>query len=135
MGAHVDRKRDHAIRKVYMKLLAPYFEFADHRGLVQGISNELTFEELNLVISEPGATRGGHYHQTLSELIVLVSGRVKVEVVKRDGSLVLGASLLPGAVVLIEPEEIHTFVALERATWLNALTKKMHQTAPDIVAA
>ena len=115
-----------------MTILEPYRQFADARGRMLGVINEGQWEEINFVETAAGQVRGGHYHRETRELFLMISGDIRVRIV-RDGVASLH-DFGPGSVFVIEPGESHWFEALTPYTWINVLSQRIDQACPDIVS-
>lgn len=58
--------------------IKPDFQFSDQRGsLVQLVHQG--YEQVNILTTRAGVTRGGHYHKRSTEAFFVVSGQVTVE--------------------------------------------------------
>lgn len=58
--------------------IKPDFQFSDQRGsLVQLVHQG--YEQVNVLTTKAGVTRGGHYHKRSTEAFFVVSGQVTVE--------------------------------------------------------
>ena len=80
------------------------FEYADQRGkLVKLVHNG--YEQVNLLRSNKGVIRGGHYHKVAYEAFYIVEGSVLVKC--RKGEEVNQWNFLKGDFFKIEPFVIH----------------------------
>lgn len=113
-----------------MKLLTPYMTKSDSRGTFTGIINSGSWEEINIITTEAGCVRGGHYHKSTSELFYILSGEIEVEVSK-EGCAAETHFVRDGSIFLVDPYEVHTFRCLTACTWINVLSKKMDESAMD----
>lgn len=59
------------------------FSFADNRGKLTQLVHE-GFDQVNVLITNEGVTRGGHYHKISFEAFYIISGSVEVTA-KKDG--------------------------------------------------
>ena len=60
-----------------IKTLFPEFLHTDERGsLTQLVSSG--YSQVNILVSESGVTRGGHYHKICREAFYVIDGAVKV---------------------------------------------------------
>lgn len=118
-----------------MTVLQAYREFADARGSMRGVINDGQWEEINYVETSAGCTRGGHYHRDTRELFLLLSGTVTVRVRKVDASDADAEEHVfsDGSIFVIEPREIHWFETVTACAWINVLSKRIDESAPDIV--
>ena len=113
-----------------MKLLAPYMKNSDSRGTFTGIINSGVWEEINIIETEEGCIRGGHYHKVTLELFYILSGTIEVEVAKEGVEKEIHR-IGGGEIFVIEPFEVHTFRCLTKCVWMNALSKKMDASNMD----
>jgi dTDP-4-dehydrorhamnose 3,5-epimerase-like enzyme len=115
-----------------MHMIEPYFRFQDERGGITGLLQGVELREVNLVRSQAGTVRGGHYHQRTREYFCILSGAIEVTLagLQGEGKEVFTAG--PGQVFLVEPGAVHTFRVLEDSTWINLLDQPMDPKAPDI---
>lgn len=63
--------------KELFTLLKPDFEFTDTRGSLTQLVHE-GFAQVNVLCTNAGVTRGGHYHKCCREAFYVVSGRAVV---------------------------------------------------------
>ena len=61
----------------------PDFSFSDDRGKLTQLVHE-GFDQVNVLITNEGVTRGGHYHKISGEAFYVISGSVEVTA-KKDG--------------------------------------------------
>jgi mannose-6-phosphate isomerase-like protein (cupin superfamily) len=66
-------------------------------------------------------------------LFLLISGTIKVRVKTADGRGTEEYTLSDGSIFVVEPGEAHWFETLTPCTWINVLSKRIDQEAPDIV--
>ena len=115
-----------------MKIIEPYFRFSDDRGGMLGIVNEGEWQEINLVDSQAGAVRGGHYHRRTRELFHIIDGRIRVEVTDLEGRVLVERHVSGGDTLVVEPGEVHTFHCETPCRWINVLSRRIDPEAPDI---
>lgn len=116
-----------------MQILNPYRHFDDSRGRMLGVINDGQWEEINYIETAASCTRGGHYHRNTRELFLLISGTIKVRIRALDRQDFQEFTLSGGSIFVVEPGEAHWFEALTACSWINALSKRFDQAAPDIV--
>lgn len=112
------------------KIIENYFSFKDERGEIKGLINFENWQEVNCITSYKGTVRGGHYHKKTREAIIVLSGKIKVDIRKNSESECF--VIEKGDVILIEPMSVHTFEMLEDSSWINLLTIKNDEKSPDI---
>lgn len=107
----------------------------DGRGRFIRVWKGRDFEEVNYAELKRGAIRGGHHHRRNRELILVVKGRVRLEVVNVEQ----GAGrpevheLRQGDCVVIEPYDRHTFAAITDAALVTCNTLAPYdQDPPDV---
>jgi mannose-6-phosphate isomerase-like protein (cupin superfamily) len=116
------------------QIIPHYFKSADARGNIVGLLNTGLWRELNLISSDAGVTRGGHYHKETEECFVILSGRIRVEFripVEAGGWFREEHLFGAGDVFIVKTQVEHTFFILEKAQWINLLTKPIDQEYPD----
>lgn len=119
-------------------LIPRFFEHADARGSIAGLINVGNWREVNLICSDVGAVRGGHYHKSTLECFMILSGRIHV-VFRRpvDDDIRSGAweqashDFVAGDVFIVEPLVEHTFYIQEAARWMNMLSEPLDPQQPD----
>ena len=99
-----------------MKFINPKKVFTDIRGSIQ----ELTARGLTLSFIEcaKGSVRGGHYHKKRQELMILISGLVRLSIAPLKGKST-DRPMLEGCAVVIDPFEVHTITALRDSILLK----------------
>ena len=60
-----------------VRVLHTDFEFADERGTLTQLVHE-GFRQINVLTTNRGVTRGGHFHRVCREAFYLISGAVEV---------------------------------------------------------
>jgi dTDP-4-dehydrorhamnose 3,5-epimerase-like enzyme len=97
----------------------------DERGKIIGILNSVEIKEINLAESNPGTTRGGHYHKHTTEFIYIIRGTGKLEWVetktKRNGKM----SYKAGDIFEVEPLSIHTMDSRTKTLCMKFLTNDL----------
>jgi len=119
-----------------LKFIKRYFMHEDKRGTLEGLINFGEWKEINLISSLAGVERGNHYHKETLELFIILEGKINVILEKvKDGKLVGSKAeriVKEGDVFLIDPFVNHTFRVLDKAKWINVLSKKIDPKNPDI---
>lgn len=118
-----------------MQMLTPYRQFSDSRGRMLGVVNDGQWEEINYIETAASCTRGGHFHRDTRELFLVLSGSIRVRVRPEWSSEVRETIVEAGSIFIVEPGEVHSFETLTECAWINALSKRFDQSAPDIVPA
>lgn len=62
-----------------LKKLKTDFDFSDERGTITQLIHS-GYRQVNVITSNRGVLRGGHYHKQNSEAFYIISGSLKVEV-------------------------------------------------------
>ena len=117
--------------------LPNYFTKEDARGKMIGLVNEGNWKELNFFSTKPNQKRGNHYHKKTDELFIILKGRIKVELnsVSDSGKLIGDTKsiiITQGDVFIIPKMIFHSFDIIEESNWINGLSLKMNNKAPDI---
>ena len=117
--------------------LPNYFTKEDARGKMIGLVNEGNWKELNFFSTKPNQIRGNHYHKKTDELFIILKGRIKVELnsVSDSGKLIGDTKsiiITKGDVFIIPKMIFHSFDIIEESNWINGLSLKMNNKAPDI---
>ena len=60
-----------------VKILSPEFLHTDERGSLTQLASG-GYSQINILVSESGVTRGGHYHKICREAFYIIDGTVKV---------------------------------------------------------
>jgi mannose-6-phosphate isomerase-like protein (cupin superfamily) len=115
-----------------MKIIKPYKIFKDQRGTLVGIINDGKWEEINYLETEKNQTRGNHYHKNTEEMFYILDGTIKVIVKNIKTKKKQEKTVKKGAIVLINPFELHTFISRTKCKWINVLSKKIEDSSPDI---
>ena len=107
-----------------IKILKPYFNFKDERGLITGIIQEGNWKEINIITSKKGSRRGDHYHKKSIELFIILSGKIRVHL-SLIGNKEYTSKIVftAGDVFIVNPMTTHTFEILEDSKWINALDR------------
>ncbi len=116
-----------------MRVIDPYRKLADARGAFLGIINSGQWEEMNYVETKAGQSRGGHYHRETRELFFIIEGEIEIGIGDpSEGATGAPVTVTKGAIVIVEPGEVHTFTCRTDARWINALSRRMDDRSPDI---
>ena len=114
-----------------------YFHSADSRGLIKGIINEGNWQEINYFETTKNQIRAEHYHKETDELFIILKGKIKITLEKIDNngnrsSKKENYEIKKDDIFVISRMTYHVFEILENSIWINALSKKMDRTSPDI---
>ncbi|MBI3583573.1 MAG: cupin domain-containing protein [Nitrospinae bacterium] len=119
-----------------IKIIERYFKQKDDRGSLEGIINHGEWREMNIITSSSGSVRGNHYHKQIVELFIILDGEITVVTQEvRDGKLlgdIAERDVTAGDVFLIEPFINHTFYVRKDSRWINALSRAITKSDPDI---
>jgi dTDP-4-dehydrorhamnose 3,5-epimerase-like enzyme len=120
-----------------IKFIESYFQHKDDRGSITGLVNFGQWEELNVIESEAGVTRGNHYHKYTQELFVILDGRIKISLQNVEDDKLIGEikeyEVRQGDVFMIDVNTNHVFDILDKSRWINMLSIKTDKKLPDIV--
>ena len=99
-----------------MKFINSTQVFKDSRGSIEELkARGLTITTIQCL---KGSVRGGHYHKAHKELMILVSGLVRLTI----GSPIRKTThrpMMSGCAVIIDPFEVHTITALRDSVLLK----------------
>jgi dTDP-4-dehydrorhamnose 3,5-epimerase-like enzyme len=116
-----------------MRVIEPYKRFEDGRGVFLGIVNSGCWEEVNYVETKAGQVRGGHYHKETRELFFILDGEIDIEAWDaRGGGDADTLSASKGAIVIVDPYEVHTFSCRTDCRWINVLSRRIDDQFHDI---
>lgn len=115
------------------KFINKYFSHKDERGTIEGLVNFGNWQEINIITSCKNSVRGGHFHKEIKELFYILKGEIKAELCDINSTdKKETVTLKEGDIFLIEPYTLHTFTMLTDSQWINMLSLKNSETAPDI---
>jgi dTDP-4-dehydrorhamnose 3,5-epimerase-like enzyme len=116
--------------------LQDYFSYSDGRGAIRGLINTHEWGEINFITSDAGQVRGYHYHRSSVEFFFIVSGQILVKSWPLDSELKKGQEsstvVKAGDAFLVMPMTLHAFETLQPASWINAMSPRISDTAKDI---
>jgi dTDP-4-dehydrorhamnose 3,5-epimerase-like enzyme len=116
--------------------LQDYFSHSDGRGAIRGLINTHDWGEINFITSDSGQVRGYHYHRSSVEFFFIVSGQILVKSWPLDSELKKGQEsstvVKAGDAFLVMPMTLHAFETLQPASWINAMSPRISDTAKDI---
>lgn len=120
-----------------IKFYTNYFKKEDPRGKIVGLINQGSWEELNYFFTDSNQIRGNHYHKKTNELFIILKGKLEIQLTKvsQDGKLegrTESFFIKKGDVFVIPKMIYHEFKIIEKAEWINALSRKMDKEFPDI---
>ena len=104
------------------KIIENYFSFKDERGEIKGLINFENWQEVNCITSYKGTVRGGHYHKKTKEAIIVLSGKIKVDIRKNSESECF--VIEKGDVILLVSGG-HGFECIEEVEMRNCCPKTM----------
>lgn len=93
-----------------IKMLEPDFKFANDTGLLVQLVHE-GWTQVNVLVSNAGSIRGGHYHKVSNEAFYIVSGKVKLLLETEDEKE--ECILQKDDMFLVSPYQKHTFTFIE----------------------
>lgn len=123
---------DNSLNYCFGNLRSPYCYFVDDRGKLIGVFQGYKWEEINFIESFKGCIRGNHYHKETVEGFFIVDGKIKVtliDIVKKTKRKFIAKK---GDILLINPNNLHTFEMLENSKWINMLSKHFNGKTKDI---
>ncbi|MGO9566324.1 MAG: cupin domain-containing protein [Desulfomonilaceae bacterium] len=114
-----------------MQKLLPYTIKSDDRGVFLGITQD-AWAEVNYVKTTAGQTRGNHYHKHIRELFFIISGEIRIVVQDLNSGETTTFTSRGGEILIIEPNELHSFHTITESQWINALSSPLDDKSPDI---
>lgn len=113
--------------------LTHYCKFSDERGGFEGIVNQGSWQEINIVHTHAGCIRGGHYHRQTTEIIFLITGKADVELSPYDDlTRTSRISLMAGEGIQIPPMTVHRFFYLEQSSHVQLLDQRFDPSHQDL---
>ncbi|MBU1076202.1 MAG: cupin domain-containing protein [Spirochaetes bacterium] len=109
-----------------MYFIKPYFKFNDKRGGITGITQDMTWKEVNFITSKKGYQRGDHYHKRTLECFYIIEGKIKVITENIKTKKKKRVMVKDNDIFVIEPYEIHIFEIIKDSRWINMLSKPMN---------
>ena len=123
---------EQALHYSFGDLIPPYFYAEDERGYIMGVINDGLWREVNYIETGAGVARGGHYHKGTKEGFFIIDGKIKVTLADLKKGTKKTMSVGRNDFFVVEPGVLHTFVTLEKARWINMLSKAMSEESKDI---
>lgn len=111
----------HALGHTYW----PHFYHHDNRGKIHGILQNKNIQEVNFLASKKDNIRGNHFHKKTDEYFYIISGEVEVKIKNILDNTQREFLAEKGDIFLIKPYELHTFVIVKNASWINFLSQPM----------
>lgn len=101
------------------------FSFADHRGCLTQLVHE-GYDQINVLQTNQGVLRGGHYHKFSNEAFFVISGSVDVELKK--GAERDKVTFKKGDFFEIHPFTVHSMFFPEDCLMVQMYDKPVEQT-------
>lgn len=92
------------------------FQFEDNRGSLTQLVHE-GFDQINVLVTKQGVTRGGHYHKQCTEAFYIISGSIKVTAAKEEAEITYHFG--KGDFFQIEPYVMHSMYFPENCTMVQ----------------
>lgn len=89
-----------------IKIVKPDFIWGDQRGNLTQLVHD-GWHQVNVITSNMGAERGGHYHKLNREMFYIVKGKLYLEV--ESGMNKESYDFKEGDLFVIEPYVLHSF--------------------------
>lgn len=93
-----------------IQILKPNFEFGDERGKLTQLVRE-GYKQINVITSNKGCYRGGHFHKVNKECFYIISGEIELTVT--DGLVEKKYIFKENDMFLIEENIKHSFLFKE----------------------
>ena len=93
-----------------IEMMEPDVKFSNETGLLVQLVHE-GWNQVNVLVSNAGATRGGHYHKVSKEVFYIVSGSIKllIETENEKEEYILNQNDM----FMVLPYQKHTFTFIE----------------------
>ena len=93
-----------------IEMMEPDFKFSNETGLLVQLVHE-GWNQVHVLVSNAGATRGGHYHKVSKEVFYIVSGSIKllIETENEKEEYILNQNDM----FMVLPYQKHTFTFIE----------------------
>lgn len=91
--------------------------FSDHRGSITDLIEGRAVQHVALFTCVMGAARGNHYHKTATSFIYVLAGAFRIRY-RTANTPVQHVIAEAGALVRIDPLEVHELTALDDSTFL-----------------
>jgi dTDP-4-dehydrorhamnose 3,5-epimerase-like enzyme len=115
------------------KLLKFYSKQTDSRGVFEGVINQDTWQEVNVVHTKAFQMRGGHFHRHTTEVIFMMAGRAKVILTQcNEPNQKVTFTLAEGEGIKIPPYTAHDFNYLEDSIHLQLLDLRFDPDEKDL---
>lgn len=112
-----------------MKSLEPDFKFCDCRGsLVQLVHDG--WRQVNVIQSDAGKIRGGHYHKQNREAFYIISGKVKLEL--SSGTITESHIVKTGDMFTVCSYVTHTFYFIENTVLVSMYDLGVERPGQDM---
>ena len=97
--------------------------FLDERGVISDLLNE-RINHVGLITTEKDAIRANHYHKLSTQYSYILSGSFEVLLAPADQPVnVKKVIVSPGELIIIPPNVIHRFKAIERAIMIDMISE------------
>ena len=108
-----------------MKILPLEFKRTDNRGSLIQVISSLDWQQLNYLKINKDNIFGGHYHKKRTELFYIISGEIKfkIENIQSNTTSIFYLRSDEEEVLIIEPYEKHTLIALENSEIVELLNQ------------
>lgn len=113
-----------------IKFIKHYFESKDSRGSITGLINSGSWQEINVIESKAGITRGGHYHRNTVEAFIILAGKIEIELRDLAGNTEK-LTVKKNDVFIIPVNTVHSFHCITNSKWINMLSIKHDPDNPD----
>ncbi len=97
--------------------------FVDERGIISDIVNE-PISHVGLITTEKDAVRANHYHKLSTQYSYILSGKFEVFLAEvKNPENVIKVILNEGELMIIPPNVIHKFKAVEKSVMLDIVSE------------
>lgn len=113
------------------RLIKPSFEHKDERGVFRELVTG-SWKAINYAERKKGSIIGNHYHKSLSEIILLVTGSASVKIIDVNAGKTEKFNLSAGQSFEVKPFEAHAFLINEDAIMVMFLSEAFDPNNKDL---
>jgi mannose-6-phosphate isomerase-like protein (cupin superfamily) len=111
-----------------IEIIKPDFEFEDERGIIKQLVKS-GYSQINVIYSNEGAFRGGHYHKKNREAFFVISGSFILEAMQ--GGEKEEHLMKTGDMFIVPLEVIHSFTFKEPSVLISMYDKGVEEESGE----
>lgn len=117
----MEESNNHDLFGTIIKKVEP--AFIDERGIISDLLNE-NVSNVGLITTEKDAIRANHYHKLSTQYSYILSGKFEVLLAPSDNPRNVKKVLVnAGEIIIVPPNVIHRFKAIERAVMIDMVSE------------